>query len=134
MIYKKIIFIPPKTQLQLGMLLGYWMCVSAVWHTDPTPKQTSVSFKQQVLPIIRQNCALAGCHNAESKMSGYILTNYTTITEKSVVPKKPEKSMLFRVLDPSYPKHMPPKGHAPLAPESIAIIKQWILEGAKPTN
>jgi hypothetical protein len=119
--------------IRLSGLLFIAMAIFSI-AAQPAKAPEPVSFKQQVLPIIRQHCALSGCHNAESKMSGYILTSYATITEKSVVAKKPEKSILMRVLDPSYPKHMPPKDHAPLTPEAIETIRQWILEGAKPTN
>ena len=52
---------------------------------------------------------------------------------KVIVPGKPDESELIHVLTlPNTRRHMPPDPYEPLSAEDIAVLRQWVLEGAPP--
>ena len=52
----------------------------------PLPPVKMVCFQEEVLPIFRSNCAMSGCHSAQSAQDGIILDNYFNILSSWVVP------------------------------------------------
>ncbi|MGI9244407.1 MAG: PSD1 and planctomycete cytochrome C domain-containing protein [Verrucomicrobiales bacterium] len=96
--------------------------------------RAEVDFGRDVLPILSTKCA--SCHGGVKKTSGFTFTDPETlfVPAKSgvvpIVPGKPGASELIaRVghLDPD--ERMPPEGD-PLEPGQIAILKEWIGNGA----
>ncbi len=59
---------------------------------------TTICFERDILPIFLSNCAMSGCHDAQSREGGYVLTSYETITAKGIVPYQPNKSEIYKVL------------------------------------
>ncbi len=59
---------------------------------------SQICFQRDILPIFLSNCAMSGCHDAQSHKGGYVLTSYATITEKGIKPYRPEKSKIYKVL------------------------------------
>lgn len=92
-----------------------------------------IYFKFQVLPLLRSNCALSGCHNAASAQKGVILDSYNSvITTADVEAFDLDKSDLYEVVVEEDEKdRMPPSPRAPLSASQIQIIADWILQGAK---
>ena len=90
-----------------------------------------IYFQQQVLPIIRGNCAISGCHDVTSATDDVILTDYTNIIRTGEVEAfNLGDSKLYEVITEDDPKDvMPPTGRLPL--EQINIIATWILQGAQ---
>ena len=97
----------------------------------------AVFFVEQVHPILAANCH--NCHNATraaARKSGSLdqTSREALLTGgrsgPAIVPGKPEESLLLHRLRGDDPDLdiMPPKGRLP--DESIAIIEQWIREGA----
>lgn len=86
-------------------------------------------FEQQILPILRGNCATSGCHNG-SAAGGVRLNSYESILQTGgVQPGDPQNSNLYLVLiDPDPMERMPPAG--PLPAELIQAIETWIAQGA----
>jgi WD40 repeat protein len=102
-----------------------------------TRQSKKVDFEKQILPILRRNCL--SCHNSQKGEDGVNLETPQTIakggdTGKIVEPKKPESSSLFRVAAHMSKPVMPPAGNKAGAknctPEELALLKQWIEEGA----
>ena len=96
-----------------------------------------VDFEKQILPILRRNCL--SCHNSQKGEDGVNLETPQTIakggdTGKIIEAKKPESSSLFRVAAHMSKPVMPPAGNKAGAknctPEELALLKQWIEEGA----
>lgn len=90
-----------------------------------------VSFYRQVRPVLQRSCA--GCHQPARLSGKLLLTTHAGVIAggeqgSSVVPGKPDESNLVDVVSGDKPS-MPPKG-APLTVEQVAILKQWIAEGA----
>lgn len=92
---------------------------------------TTVCFEGDVLPIFQTYCAKSGCHDAGTRAEGYVLNSYANIMRKGIVPGKPNNSELYNVIISG---EMPPRGEPGLTKEQIAIIGQWIAEGAKNTT
>ncbi len=95
-----------------------------------------VSFINDVAPILKENCF--ACHDARKRKGKLDLTTVESLhkggtrEEDPVVAGKPEESYLLDVLVATNASRMPPKdsGEA-LPPAKIALVRQWIKEGAK---
>ncbi len=97
-----------------------------------------VDFEKDVNPILESNCL--ACHNvgiAESKLNIETVESILKGGKRgpAVVPKSPEKSLLFQVASRSRQPAMPPLPNKveanALTPQQLGVLKQWILEGAK---
>lgn len=106
------------------------------------PAQAKVDFEKQVLPFLKERCM--ECHEAPKEVNGKMkkpkaelrMDNPVEFMKGSengpiVTPKASSKSSLFEVvmLPKDDDKHMPPKGD-PLSPAEIALLRNWIDEGA----
>jgi uncharacterized membrane protein len=93
----------------------------------------SVTFVQDILPIFLSSCATSGCHNASSHREGYTLDSYSNITNRSgsIIPFNASGSKIFEVVtDIENDDRMPPPPRQKLTSEQIALLQQWINEGA----
>lgn len=97
--------------------------------------ENTVYFENEVLPIFISNCAISGCHDAQSAEDGVVLTDYATISKK-MKPGDPNDSEYYTILlDPQSDELMPrdPKtgnGYS-LPAEQLNLIKTWIEQGVK---
>ncbi len=114
---------------------------------------TAPKLSAHVLPIVKQSCAQAGCHDPTKKEHGMDLSTAATIhagwvNEKSndhcennatvtrVVPGQPDASFvvtLIKNLDCrcSTPKRMPPAPMAALSAAEVKTISDWVAAGAR---
>lgn len=103
-----------------------------------TPPADTVSYKEDVLPIFQKRCAK--CHGAENE-EGEVVAEVSLIVIDHkrlmmgsefgpvVTAGDPEDSWLLEMITEG---DMPPEGEGDKVPEEeIAVIRQWILEGAK---
>jgi hypothetical protein len=143
----------------IGLLLIFWVLAQAVscrrdpvyiGALDPDPTDTtgtgsgngnsnaqpcdpdSVYFNQQILPILASNCAKSGCHDATSHQEGVILDNFSNVRNTAdVKPGNAADSKLYEVLvDDDPDDRMPPPPAAALSAAQIALIANWIDQGA----
>ena len=92
----------------------------------------TVYFQSEILPLIRSNCAMSGCHDAGSKQDGVELTNYDKIMQTGKIkPGDPSDSELYEVITESDPDKVMPPPPASLTAEQKNAIRIWILQGAK---
>ncbi len=96
-----------------------------------------VDFEKDVLPILDFNCI--ACHNLALREGKLNLEEVEGILAggkrgASIVPREPDKSLLFLVASRAAKPHMPPLPNKveaeALTPEELGILRQWILEGA----
>lgn len=103
-----------------------------------------ISFSEQIRPLLNRNCT--GCHGGVKEAGGFSLLYKEKAFGKThhgigIVPGKPEESMLYKVITSPpevFDKHKKknrrlehmPMEKEPLSTKEIALIKQWILEGA----
>ena len=99
-----------------------------------------IDFSRDIRPILNVNCL--GCHGGVKKESGVSFLYREQVLAKGksglpiVVPFKPDESeMIDRILsdDPEYVMPVPAHG-PPLKKEEVALIRQWIEEGAEWNN
>jgi hypothetical protein len=91
----------------------------------------TVYFERDILPLISKSCAYSGCHDAVSKKDGVVLDKYTSIL-KEVKAGNPSNSDLYEAItETSANKIMPPPPATKLPASDIALIKKWILQGAR---
>ena len=97
-----------------------------------------VDFQRQIRPILSDKCF--ACHGFDEEtreadlrldlQEGALadLGGYSAIS-----PGKPEKSEVYLRITSKDPDEVmpPPKAHKEMSPAEIALIKQWITEGAK---
>ena len=98
---------------------------------------SSIDFSRQIRPILSENCFF--CHGPDEKKrkAGLRLDDETAAKSDndgviSVVPGDPEKSALFQRIISSDPDEVmpPPKQHKTIPPDQVALLRQWIEEGA----
>jgi hypothetical protein len=92
-----------------------------------------IYFEMQVLPVLRSNCALSGCHNTASAQDGIVLENYESLLQSDVVEAfNLDESDLYEVLvEDKIEKRMPPAPRDPLLESQINLVRQWIMQGAQ---
>jgi Protein of unknown function (DUF1553)./Protein of unknown function (DUF1549)./Planctomycete cytochrome C. len=106
----------------------------AIWFVLRLPSIASaqaISPAQKALSILNQNCA--GCHGVSQQMSGYDLRTREAalrggLRGAAIVPGKADESALIGRLTGAVQPAMPLG--AKLKDSDIAIVRQWINEGA----
>src|SRR5580704_9129966 len=102
-----------------------WLLLTGILSAQPAAK---VDFAKDLQPIFRQNCV--PCHGPTQQSSGMRLDRKSVVMgRRGVVPGSSENSFLFHRISGEYGTQMPPTGA--LRPEQIAMIKQWIDQGAE---
>jgi hypothetical protein len=97
----------------------------------------TVSFRSDIIPIFRANCALSGCHTGPTATAqGHVSLDsalaYTVVTEPGkgyVVASNPGYSILYSQLLVGSNNHMPLTGQ--LSDCDIQKIFCWIQQGAQ---
>jgi hypothetical protein len=127
----------------LGLVLALMLLALAVQPAAAAPPATPpapavkgpVSFIKDVAPILKESCF--GCHGAKNPKGKLDMTKYETFRkggtkDDPIVPGKPEESYLLDVVKATDKSRMPPKEAGdPLPTAKIAVLEQWIKEGAK---
>ena len=117
--------------LAIGGLLA-WPRVSPLFTGMSRNK---VDFSRDIRPILNQNCV--HCHGGVRQKNGvsFIFREEALGVGKSgrrtIVPGKPEASELIARVTSTDPETRMPYHAPPLPPQQIALLRQWIKEGAK---
>jgi hypothetical protein len=94
-----------------------------------------VSFSRDIRPILNQNCVF--CHGGVRQKNGvsFIFREEALGVGKSgrptIVPGKPDASELIARVTSTDPEARMPYHAPPLPPQQIALLRQWIKEGAQ---
>jgi hypothetical protein len=125
--------------LSIVLLLLSAGCSGSRSHTRSANRQ-HLDFNQDVQPILASNCF--SCHGPDPEMrkAGLRLDLEESAFKKrpgkpdAIVPGYPEKSEMIRRIESTDAHYLMPQsaqGDAkPMKPEEIAILKQWVAEGA----
>jgi len=96
-----------------------------------------VDFQRDVAPVLEASCV--ACHNAAIAESKLNLEDVPAMLKggkrgPALVPKQPDKSLLYLLASHVKTPLMPPPGNKvdakTLTPKQVGLIRQWILEGA----
>jgi WD40 repeat protein/mono/diheme cytochrome c family protein len=122
--------------MMIRPLLFLPLCAALASAADTGPKPGEpVSYYKHVRPILQGACH--GCHQPAKAKGSYVMTEYAALVKggeedgAAIVPGKPVESALIRNITPGPDGKvdMPKKGD-PLKPSEVALISQWITEGA----
>ncbi len=118
-----------KTTGQVGLLCLMFICTVSA-------EEKSIDYANQVRPILARKCY--ACHGSSEQEAGLALHNREAALIEpdsgtlAIVPGKVDQSeLVVRVEEKDLDLRMPPAEHDPLTSEEIAILKQWIAEGAE---
>jgi hypothetical protein len=139
--FKSALTDPPLSLLIAGAILaGSAGCSRAPSNPAVSQSKQHLDFNQDVQPILASNCF--SCHGPDPEMrkAGLRLDLGETAFMKrpghpdAIVPRHPEKSELMKRIeskDPHYLMPQSPQGDAkPMKPADIAVLREWIQEGA----
>lgn len=93
-----------------------------------------ISFKKDVAPILLNNCL--ACHGPKKAEGGYRIDSYERVMKEGdsgvagFAPKILEGSEAFRRISTGDVKERMPLDGDPVPAEQVAILKQWLEEGA----
>jgi hypothetical protein len=101
----------------------------------PAPK---LSFNQTIQPILSENCY--ACHGPDpGARKAKLRLDHAEFAyaphDKSgpaIIPGRPDKSPLVQKIEAKKPKDRmpPPEAHKTLKPEQIALLREWVKQGA----
>ncbi len=99
---------------------------------DNHGKVEPVSFYKQIVPILKKSCQ--GCHHPGDPNGDLIVTSYDELKRggmagEAIIPKKPDESLILELITGDPPAM--PQNQEPLTADEVALIRRWILEGAK---
>jgi hypothetical protein len=97
--------------------------------------EPSISFTKDVAPILVSKCL--ACHNAEKAKGGYLLHNFEALMkagssdEQPVLPGRSDQSKVYQLISDSNEEDRMPQKDEALPASHIALIKNWIDQGAR---
>src|SRR5436190_8515399 len=123
--------------MMIRRILPFSLCATLAAAADAGPKPGEpVSYYRHIRPILQGACH--GCHQPAKAKGEYVMTDFAALVKggsedgTAVVPGKPDESSLIKNIVPgSDGKVKMPKKAEPVKPAEVALIRQWISEGAK---
>jgi WD40 repeat protein len=115
--------------------VGLFLSPAPARAQAPAPPKGPISFINDVAPIFKENCF--ACHDAKKRKGKLDMTTYESLrkggdNDDPIAVGKPDASHIVELITTKSAKRMPPKDSGePLTAPQVAIIKQWIAEGAK---
>lgn len=92
----------------------------------------SVYFQNDILPLLVSNCAVSGCHDAETHEEGFNMGTYETLmsdADELFEFDDPGDSKIIEVLYEDGDDRMPPFGEGSLTSSEKLMLEEWIAEG-----
>ena len=97
----------------------------------------SLSFAEDIYPLLAR---CTSCHGLEPTLSEGPTAAYDALVDVEssleghtyVVPGEPDASYLLEKIKAEDPGNRMPRGGEPLPPESVELVEEWIIEGARP--
>ncbi len=116
----------------LSILFSFVPVAAAAAQEEPAKAEGRVSFYRQVRPILQRRCS--GCHSPAKQGGNLVLTSYAAFLKggesgPGFVPGKPDESVTIEYISGDDPEM--PRNDAPLSPEQVKTIHDWIAQGAK---
>ena len=117
-----------------GLVLSGLLSSDPIFAATTQPAITQISFRRDVVPLLLKQCQ--DCHGVKKSKGGYRLDTFEHLNQSGdsdaipVVPGKPKKSELFRLISTHDEDEQMPKKAERLPEAQIAILQHWIEQGA----
>lgn len=113
---------------------------SAAWLSEAAPNKSvapkKLRYNRDIRPILAENCF--ACHGPDSaaRKADLRIDRFADATmvrngHATIVPGKPETSELIKRVMGQGPLMPPASTHKKLTPQQIAMLKQWVAQGAE---
>lgn len=91
----------------------------------------TVYFVNDIYPLFLSNCAISGCHDAETHEEGIVLSTYEDIIESDIIDIwDPTDCDLYEVItETGGDDRMPPPPMSKLTTAEIAMLVTWMEQG-----
>lgn len=129
-IFQRLIPLKILSLFGTGLVFLILFTGSCTKKVGPEPKPAvatqcdTISYAQDIAPIIANNCSISGCHVLPNPTGpGVLLNTYELLKDKAVNGR-----IKARVIDET-PTRMPPAG---LTPDEKKLIECWLNNGYKP--
>ena len=126
-----------RPRLSRLMWMVCWLAASLLFsaslvHAALSPKK--ISYNREIRPLFANSCYT--CHGPEraKRKAGLRLDDRNSAVREAIVPgRSAESPLLERISTSDADEQMPPQGsrRPRLPPAAVAIIRQWIDEGAR---
>ncbi len=96
--------------------------------------RAEVNYERQIAPILRAYCA--GCHNDKDLEGDLSVETFSQLRDGGeekgdpLKPGDPDHSFLIRAIEKQARPKMPPKDEPQVPAAELALLRQWIAEGA----
>lgn len=123
-----------RSLLWLGLLLIVPAIARGETEQGAAGDEAKVSYHQQIRPLFQAQCQ--GCHQPAKKGGDYDMTAFDRLLAggesgaAAVVASKPDESYLLEMITPIDGQAEMPKGRKPLSETEVALIRDWIAQGA----
>ena len=112
----------------LSIAVNLWLAVGAVCVGADS------SFRERVAPILQRRCF--DCHSSSEASGGFSLQTANAFfaggeSGKAIKPHDPDASYLVQLITPVGGIAEMPKQADPLTADEVAIIRQWVADGAQ---
>jgi hypothetical protein len=100
-------------------------------HKPNFSNLATVSYSENIQPIISSNCTQSGCHGLQNQEEFTLLKYSDVMKHTEVIAGSPEMSNLYHVIRTyNSEKVMPRPPYKPLSEKQIQLIYVWIGQGA----
>ena len=119
--------------------MRFFPIMGALWLAGAAicPAGSPLRFNRDIRPILSENCFHCHGQDAARRKADLRLDTFegaTAVLEDgpALVPGKPESSALLQRMASHDPDEQmpPPESNRKVTPEQIALVRQWITEGA----
>ena len=113
----------------------YFVILLLAGFALPQTAWADVSFSRDIAPLVLKRCT--GCHGERANLGGYRAHTYQSLMragasgKAAIVAGKPEDSIFYQRISAKIEPLRMPKSDDPLSTAQIALVRQWILAGAK---
>ena len=95
--------------------------------------EKDVDFAKDVFPILQARCV--GCHNADDTEAGLAMHTHAAMLKGgenglALTPGEPNSSRMILMITGKMEPRMPPEDEDPLTEKQIAVLTEWIENGA----
>ena len=119
-------------KLYLLALPVFALCFFFSCKHEPILPPNEVSYHDDILPIVRNSCQHAGCHDPNDPNAEFPLDSIVSEVLEYVDPGKPKDSEIYeRITETDPDEIMPRPPYEPLTARQINLIYIWIGQGAK---
>ena len=116
-------------------VVRFCLCLAALAVCDSLcSAQAPPSYAKQIKPFFTRYCV--ECHNSEEIEGGLNLETFKALMEggghgAAIAPGKPDLSRLVRMIEHKIKPAMPPKKAQQPNKDEIALVRAWVLAGAR---